>query len=82
MSESPLTMYGAAWCSDCRRSKKLLDASGILYEYVDLEARPEAAHIARGISGRTSIPVIVFPDGSHVVEPTDDELRGRLTTLV
>lgn len=82
MSESPLTMYGAAWCSDCRRSKKLLDASGVAYEYVDLEARPEAAHIARGISGRTSIPVIVFPDGSHMVEPTDDELRGRLTALV
>lgn len=82
MSDSALTMYGAAWCSDCRRSKKLLDTSGISYEYVDLEARPEAAHIARGISGRTSIPVIVFPDGSHLVEPTDDELQGRITALV
>lgn len=82
MSESPITMYGAAWCSDCRRAKQVLDTSGIAYDYVDLEARPEAAHVARGISGKTSIPVIVFPDGSHVVEPTDDELRGRLSALV
>lgn len=36
---------------------------------------------ARAISGRTSIPVIVFPDGTHVVEPSDDELRARVAAL-
>jgi len=77
-----ITMYGAAWCSDCRRSKQVLDASGVDYTYVDLEAVPEAATEARAISGRTNIPVIVFPDGSHVVEPTDDALRTRLEALV
>jgi len=82
MSGTHVTLYGADWCVDCRRSKSVLDDSGIEYDYVDLEARPEAAHVARGISGRTSIPVIVFPDGSHVVEPTDDELRERLSALV
>lgn len=82
MSGTHVTLYGADWCVDCRRSKSVLDDSGIDYDYVDLEARPEAAHVARGISGRTSIPVIVFPDGSHVVEPTDDELRERLSALV
>ncbi|MBO9577386.1 MAG: glutaredoxin family protein [Microbacteriaceae bacterium] len=81
MPENTLTMYGAAWCSDCRRSKRVLDAAGVDYAYVDLEAAPEAADIARGISGRTSIPVIVFPDGSHVVEPSDDDLRERLAAL-
>jgi mycoredoxin len=25
----PITMYGADWCSDCRRSKKLLDGMGV-----------------------------------------------------
>jgi len=77
-----ITMYGAAWCSDCRRSKRVLDAAGIAYDYVDLEAEPAAADIAQGISGVKSIPVIVFPDGSHVVEPTDDLLREKLAALV
>ncbi len=73
-----ITMYGAAWCGDCRRSKALLDAEGVDYEYIDLEAVPEAADAAKAISGRTNIPVIVFPDGSFVVEPSDAELRAKL----
>ena len=73
-----ITMYGAAWCGDCRRSKAVLDASGIDYDYVDVEASKEAADAAVAISGRTSIPVIVLPDGSHLVEPSDAELRERI----
>jgi glutaredoxin-like protein len=80
MSER-LTMYGAEWCGDCRRSKKLLDELGVDYDYVDLEADVAAADVARGISGRTNIPVIAFPDGTHVVEPSNDELRDKLAAL-
>lgn len=74
-------MYGADWCRDCRRSKAVLDGSGVAYEYVDLVAVPEAADVAREISGRTNIPVIVFPDGSHQVEPSDAELRAKLDAI-
>ena len=81
MSDSTVTMYGADWCRDCRRSKAVLDAEGARYEYIDLEAVPEAADRAKAISGRTQIPVIVFPDGSHLVEPTDEELRSRLVSV-
>ena len=80
-ASQPITMYGAEWCSDCRRAKRVLDASGASYTYVDLEAKPEAADEARAISGRTNIPVIVFPDGSHVVEPSDELLRERLAAI-
>ena len=76
-----ITMYGADWCSDCRRSKKLLDEMGADYEYVDLLADPTAADRAKAISGRTSIPVIAFSDGTHFVEPSDDELRGKVEAL-
>lgn len=74
-------MYGAEWCSDCRRSKKLLDELGVDYEYIDLEADVAAADKARAISGRTNIPVIVFPDETHFVEPTNDELREKVAAL-
>lgn len=73
-----ITMYGADWCSDCRRSKALLDAEGVDYDYVDVEQSAEAADAARAISGRTNIPVIVFPDGSFQVEPSDADLRAKL----
>jgi glutaredoxin len=75
-----VTMYGADWCGDCRRSKRLLDRLGIGFRYVDLVNEPEQADVAEGISGRKNIPVITFPDGSHLVEPTDPELEERLRT--
>ncbi len=73
-----VTMFGADWCRDCIRSKALLDRLGADYEYIDLVARPEEADRAKEISGRTNIPVIVFPDGRHLVEPTDPELTAAL----
>jgi glutaredoxin-like protein len=79
--ESMITMYGADWCSDCVRSKKLLDEMGVDYEYIDLIADPAAADRATAISGRTSIPVIAFPDGTHFVEPSDAELRDKVEAL-
>jgi glutaredoxin-like protein len=73
-----LTMYGADWCPDCRRSKRLLDRVGVAYDHRDVEADPAAAAQAQAISGRQSIPVIVFPDGHHLVEPSDRQLRADL----
>jgi len=78
MTHTAITMYGAAWCGDCRRARRVLDESGVPYEYVDLEERPEQADVAESISGRKNIPVIVFPDGSHLVEPGNDELRAKI----
>ncbi|HWU47697.1 MAG TPA: glutaredoxin domain-containing protein [Humibacter sp.] len=76
-----LTMFGAEWCRDCRRSKALLEKLGIDYDYVDLEAVEDGADQAKAISGRTNIPVVVFPDGTHQVEPTDAELQAKLEDL-
>jgi glutaredoxin len=74
-------MYGADWCSDCRRSKKLLDSMSVDYEYIDVEAIESAADEARAISGRINIPVVAFPDGTHFVEPSDAELRAKVEAL-
>lgn len=71
-------MYGAQWCRDCRRSKAVLDVRRVDYVYVDLEAEPTRADEAHAISGRTNIPVLVFPDGEHLVEPTNAELAATL----
>ncbi|TFB46966.1 NrdH-redoxin [Cryobacterium tagatosivorans] len=76
-----ITMFGAEWCGDCRRSKRLLDTLGVDYDYVDLLAVEDGADRAAAISGRTQIPVVVFPDGTHVVEPSDSVLHAKLTEL-
>ncbi|NBX22715.1 MAG: NrdH-redoxin [Microbacteriaceae bacterium] len=76
-----ITMYGAEWCGDCRRSKAFLDGHEVEYDYVDLEAHPEAAEVAQAIAGRKNIPVISFPDGTFAVEPSDADLRSKLEEL-
>ena len=86
MTETPapaarITMYGAQWCGDCRRSKSLLDRLEVDYDYVDLLLVEDGADRARAISGRTNIPVIVFPDDTHMVEPSDAEVRTKLVAL-
>lgn len=76
-----ITMFSAEWCGDCRRSKRLLDGLAVDYDYIDLESVEDGADRAHAISGRTNIPVVVFPDGSHMVEPSDVELRAKLVEL-
>ena len=73
-----VTMYGADWCGDCRRSKALLTATGVDFEVKDVDESADFTGEARAISGRTNIPVIVFADCKHLVEPSDPELHAEL----
>lgn len=83
MTANPETilMYGADWCRDCIRTKRQLDELGIGYQYINLVDNPDAAEDARKISGRTNIPVVVYPDGAHQVEPTNPEVEAKLREL-
>ncbi len=74
-----ITVYGAMWCGDCRRSKRFLDGKAVPYEWIDVESDAEAADYVREVNGgRKTIPTIVFPDGAVLVEPTDEELGAKL----
>ncbi|MGO4681888.1 glutaredoxin family protein [Microbacterium sp. 2MCAF23] len=76
-----ITLFGADWCRDCIRTKKQLDELGITYTYVDLVEQPAAADVAKEISGRTNIPVVVYPDASHHVEPSNADVEAKLREL-
>ena len=77
-----ITMYGAEWCGDCRRSKRFLDSNSVSYNYIDVEADASASEKVIEINGgMRSIPVIVFPDGSHLTEPSDNDLKAKLESL-
>ncbi len=72
-----VTMFGADWCRDCRRSKALLDTLGSTTS-TWTSRRPDRRRRAEEISGRKNIPVVVLPNGKHFVEPSDAELRSEL----
>ncbi len=79
---SNIVMYSADWCGDCRRSKRLMDSLNVDYTIIDVEADPSASEKVIEINGgQRSIPVIVFPDGSHMTEPSDIDLKAKLESL-
>ena len=82
MSQSQITMYSADWCGDCVRSERLLNELKVAYTVIDIEADLLAVEKVKEINGgRQSIPVIVFADGTHLTEPSDNDLRDKLTSL-
>ena len=81
MAENTITMYGAEWCGDCRRTKKQLTELGVEFDYIDLVVEPEKADEAKEISGRTNIPVVVYPDSTHHVEPSNADVEAKLREL-
>jgi mycoredoxin len=72
-------VFGADWCGDCRQAKAWLRNNNVPFTDIDVEhddaARRQAIELAKG---RRNIPVVVLPDGSVLIEPTDAELASAI----
>ena len=79
MSHTGITMYGTAWCGDCKRAKQFFGEQRVHYEFIDVDADAEAmAYVEEVNEGKQIIPVIVFDDGSKLIEPSNAELAEKL----
>lgn len=79
MTDPKITLYGAYWCPDCRRSKKFLGEQFVPFKWIDIEQDKEAEQfVLQKNNGKRIIPTIVFEDGSFLVEPTNAELAKKL----
>src|SRR6266487_1825216 len=79
MAQSNIKLYGADWCSDCKRSKRFLGEQRIQYEYINIEENTRGQDFVRELqNGGLSIPTILFGDGSHLIEPSNAELAAKL----
>jgi mycoredoxin len=73
--------YGAAWCGDCVRARALLEHYGVDFTYHDVDASEADKAKAIELSGRPNIPVLLFPDGSVLTEPSNPLFNSKLTEL-
>ena len=79
MAEPNIIIYGADWCGDCRRAKKFLLDQNIPFVWVNTDEDKEAeAFVKQKNNGKRIIPTIIFPDGSFLVEPSNEELAEKL----
>jgi glutaredoxin-like protein len=77
--ENPIIIYGADWCFDCRRARRFFDQQQVTYKWVDIDEESAGEQYVLVVNkGMRSIPTIVFPDGSILVEPSNNQLAHKL----
>lgn len=82
MTMQTTVVYGTPWCGDCRRAVRVLDQHRWSYKYIDIEKDDVARdYVIRINEGNQSVPTIVFPDGSILVEPSSMKLAEKLAKL-
>lgn len=79
MAHTEIKMYGTLWCSDCKRTKKFFGEQRVHYEFIDIDGDAEGMAVVERVNeGKHVIPVLVFGDGSTLVEPSNAELAEKL----
>ncbi|HVC39201.1 MAG TPA: FAD-dependent oxidoreductase [Candidatus Dormibacteraeota bacterium] len=74
-----ITVYGAPWCPDCKRSKQFLAEHRVGFNWVDVDQDPVGLQFVERLqNGGRTIPTIVFGEGDFLLEPTDEELARKL----
>jgi mycoredoxin len=77
--DKKIVMYGTNWCYETRRARQVFDQNNIPYEYIDIDYDPDARKYVETVNhGYRSVPTIIFPDGSMLVEPSTMELSRKL----
>jgi len=79
MEETKIIVYGTEWCWDCRRSRRFLDDQKIPYQWINIDKDSQAEREVIKINGgNRSVPTIIFPDGTILVEPSNSQLKEKL----
>ena len=84
MSEdnSKIKFYATQWCGDCRRAFFYFKRKGIPIDYIDIDESPDGETFVKSVNnGNRSVPTIIFPDGSMLVEPSTQAIEEKLSNL-
>jgi glutaredoxin len=78
-----VTVYGALWCGDTRRTLRQLDSAGIKYDYIDIESDEEGERKVIDFNrGKRRIPLVEIgsDDGEpkRLSVPSSSELERAL----
>jgi mycoredoxin len=73
-----IIIYGTVWCGDTRRARNFFDQNHIPYKWIDIDVDLQARKYVESVNkGYRSVPTIVFPDGSIMVEPSAGQLAAK-----
>ena len=81
MLENPdkITVYATEWCPDCKRAKFFFKRKKIEINWINVDQNKEASdYVVKLNNGNRSVPTIIFPDGTVLVEPDTRALESKL----
>ena len=79
MATEKIKVYGTSWCPDTARVRQCLNRLGIPFGWCDIEHDQQGCDFVEKVNrGKRTVPTIVFPDGSILVEPSNFELESKL----
>ncbi len=74
-----IRVLGSQWSPQSFATKEFLSRNRVPYEWVDLDLDAPARAIAESLAGDlTRLPVVIFPDGAHLVAPTTVQLASQV----
>jgi glutaredoxin len=73
-----ITVYGADWCGDTRRTLRHLDSNKVQYDYIDIDQDTDGERkVIEFHKGKRRIPLVEV--GSELLSvPSDAELQSAL----
>ncbi|PKO06993.1 MAG: NrdH-redoxin [Chloroflexi bacterium HGW-Chloroflexi-3] len=82
MDDNKIMMYGTTWCGESIRAKKLFEDYQIAFEWINIDKDKDGEKRVKEINnGYKSVPTIIFPDGSILVEPDKETLKKKFLEL-
>jgi mycoredoxin len=77
-----IQVYGTRWCGDTRRALRIMDERKVAYDWINIDQDKAAeAFVKETNQGYRSVPTIIFPDESILVEPSNQKLIEKLESM-
>lgn len=73
-----IRVLGSQWSPQSFTTKEFLSRNRVPYAWVDVDQDAPARALAESLAGDlTKLPVVIFPDGSHLVAPSMGQLASQ-----
>ena len=74
-----IRVFGSQWSPQSFAAKEFLSRNRVPYEWVDLDNDATARTLAESLApGLSQLPLVLFPDGTHLVAPSTVELSAKV----
>src|SRR6266568_1825519 len=74
-----IRVVGSTWSATCYSAKQFLAGNHAPYQWIELERDTAIQEVVRLLAGDPpQLPVILFPDGTHLVAPSSRQLAEKI----